>query len=888
MSLALSPLRATLFSLSNLVLRPAPTWTFLRPAALLAPFSLAIPSWSSLLELFPSIVLAVPKKKVSHSRKAMRSAHKGLRDKSSVFIILFTLSRFSIRPHRHRQLSWLRFGKTSTPPLPELLFTNKPSAQAGSQGLSTNRTGEDNVKGKVGAQVRDERCYSLLACHVDILILIRNKERTAFLAEMSDLHVEVLLLERHLLQELWLWTPVLRAQDNTKQLPRLLLLFRMMALHNPGMYNEQLLIDRSGSVTLYGCTTDTMDYSKNQVVITHSESQIEAGSDDESGILRIKSDNVSVYDSDVRNDYSESGKIAQAIVVSANGIQFGAYACRFFSYQDILSELFNAFFEGNTIASKGAGYITANGRPGDSDSSIYVFNKNDIVASSDAFTNVTSKAYLGRSWSACTNSSTYFQGCLPELKHRELQLNSAIWSEWSSPTPDTDHILFAEYTSQGSGVANANRPSFANILSESPASQYIPFRLLSVVITRIGVTPLARSASSQARGLQSILEKRPDDVVITFAARTAMGKVRKGQFKDHPVDEILLALFKASFAKTKLDPAKIDDVCVGTCHPPSPLYVSRAAAITAGIPAEVPISTVNRLCSSGLMSVRNIAHSIQAGEASLGIGVGAENMTLNPRPTPGITSEVSKNSQATDCVQPMGWTSEMVAKHFGISREKQDHYALISHTRAEKAQKAGIFKDEIIPIDIEGKTISEDDTIRPGVTAESLAGLKPVFPDWGNSLTTAGNASGIGDGAALCVLTTRERAEKEGMEILAKWVTSTVVGVEPRYMGIAPIPAINKILEQSGLRKEDVDTWEINEAFASQFAYCVEQLGIPIEKINVNGGAIALTHPLGMTGTRQIVTGLAQLRRQNGQILCTSMCIGSGMGAAAILINEAR
>ncbi|KAL5518911.1 hypothetical protein ACEPAH_594 [Sanghuangporus vaninii] len=406
-----------------------------------------------------------------------------------------------------------------------------------------------------------------------------------------------------------------------------------------------------------------------------------------------------------------------------------------------------------------------------------------------------------------------------------------------------------------------------------------------VILRRIA--PLARSASSQARGLQAILKKKPDDVVITFAARTAMGKVRKGQFKDHPVDEMLLALFKATFAKTKLDPAKIDDICVGTCHPPSPLYVSRAAAITAGIPAEVPISTVNRLCSSGLMSVRNIAHSIQAGEASLGIGVGVENMTLNPRPTPGITSEVSKNSQATDCVQPMGWTSEMVAEHFGISREKQDHYALISHTRAEKAQKAGIFKDEIIPIDIEGKTISEDDTIRPGVTAESLAGLKPVFPDWGNSSTTAGNASGIGDGAALCILTTRERAEQEGMEILAKWVTSTVVGVEPRYMGIAPVPAIIKILEQSGLRKEDVDTWEINEAFASQFAYCVEQLDIPIEKINVNGGAIALTHPLGMTGTRQIVTGLAQLRRQNGQILCTSMCIGSGMGAAAILVNEA-
>ncbi|EJD03926.1 thiolase [Fomitiporia mediterranea MF3/22] len=391
------------------------------------------------------------------------------------------------------------------------------------------------------------------------------------------------------------------------------------------------------------------------------------------------------------------------------------------------------------------------------------------------------------------------------------------------------------------------------------------------------VVSLARSASSQARGRQSILQKKPDDVVITFAQRTAVGKVRKGQLKDSPVDEILLALFKATLAKTKLDPVQIDDICVGTCHPPSPLYVSRAAAMAAGIPAEVPISTVNRLCSSGLMSVRNIAHHIQAGEASLGIAVGVESMSLNPRPTP----EICDDLQLRTCLQ----LSELLIQAYYSSLQTQETLGPVS---GSEAQKAGIFKDKIIPIEIGGKQIHEDDTIRPGVTAESLAGLKPVFPDWGSGVTTAGNASGIGDGAALCILTTRERAEKEGMEILGKWVASSVVGVEPRYMGIAPIPAIEKLLKQTDLKKEDVDTWEINEAFASQFAYCVEQLGIPIEKINVNGGAIALTHPLGMTGARQIVTGLAQLRRQNGQILCTSMCIGSGMGAAAIFVNEAR
>ncbi|KAJ7293617.1 3-ketoacyl-CoA thiolase [Mycena rebaudengoi] len=399
-----------------------------------------------------------------------------------------------------------------------------------------------------------------------------------------------------------------------------------------------------------------------------------------------------------------------------------------------------------------------------------------------------------------------------------------------------------------------------------------------------------RSASTHAapRGLSAILQKNPDDVVLTFAKRTAMGRAKKGQLKDTTVDELLQALFKATLEKTRLDPSKIDDICVGTCHPPSPLYTSRAAALAAGIPHHVPISTVNRLCSSGLMAIRNIAHAIQAGETSIGLAVGVDSMTMHPRPTPEICEAVDSAAEAHDCVQPMGWTSEMVAETYKVSRETQDKYALISHMRAGESVTKGIFADEIIPIELKGAVVSVDDTIRPGVTAASLAALKPVFPNWGPASTTAGNASGVGDGAAICILTTRERAEKEGMEILAKWVGSSVVGVEPRYMGISPIYAIPKLLEQVGLRKEDIDVYEINEAFASQFAYCVEQLDIPIEKINPNGGAIAVSHPLGMTGVRQVVTGLAELKRKNGSLLCTSMCIGSGMGAAGIFVNEAR
>ncbi|KAF5390230.1 hypothetical protein D9757_002888 [Collybiopsis confluens] len=417
-----------------------------------------------------------------------------------------------------------------------------------------------------------------------------------------------------------------------------------------------------------------------------------------------------------------------------------------------------------------------------------------------------------------------------------------------------------------------------------------------------------RAMSTQIpRGVAAVLERKPDDVVITFAKRTAVGRAKKGQLKDIPVDEMLYHLFKETISKSKIDPAKVDDICVATCHPPSPLYLSRAAALAAGFPHTVPISTVNRLCSSGLMAIRNIAQGIKSGEITLGIAAGSESMSLNPRPTPEISAVVAENQEAHDAVQPMGWTSEMVADIFKVPREKQDHYALISHTRGIEAKAKGIFEEEIIPITVRGATISVDDTIRPGVTAEGLATLKPAFPHWGPT-TTAGNASGVGDGAAIVILTSRANAEKEGFEIIGKYVASTVVSVEPKIMGISPAVAVPKVLEMTGLSKEDIDVYEvpiqfsattmyqnltlavlqINEAFASQFAYCVEELGIPIEKINPNGGAISISHPIGMTGTRQVVTGLAELKRKDKKLLVTSMCVGSGMGAAGVFVNEAR
>ncbi|KAF8271480.1 3-ketoacyl-CoA thiolase [Lactarius quietus] len=410
--------------------------------------------------------------------------------------------------------------------------------------------------------------------------------------------------------------------------------------------------------------------------------------------------------------------------------------------------------------------------------------------------------------------------------------------------------------------------------------------MLKPGLSSLPLRAMRRIASTVSSSRAQLLQKKDDDVVITFAKRTAMGRAKKGQLKDVPVDELLHALFKATLERTGLNPSEIGDICVGTCHPPSPLYVSRAAALAAGIPESVPISTVNRLCSSGLMAIRSIAHSIQAGEIPLGVAVGVENMSLNPRPTPVVADVVGANAQARDCIQPMGWTSEMVAQTYKISRQKQDEYALTSHARAAKALTDGVFSDEILPIELRGAIVSVDDTVRPNVSAEGLAALKPSFPEWGNASTTAGNASGVGDGAALCILTTRARAEASGLDVLAKFVGTAIVSVEPRHMGIAPIYAIPKVLNQIGLNHQDIDVYEINEAFASQFAYCVEQLKIPMSKINPNGGSIALTHPLGMTGVRQVVTGLEELRRRNGQLLCTSMCVGSGMGAAGIFVNE--
>ncbi|CCA67700.1 probable POT1-acetyl-CoA C-acyltransferase, peroxisomal [Serendipita indica DSM 11827] len=403
---------------------------------------------------------------------------------------------------------------------------------------------------------------------------------------------------------------------------------------------------------------------------------------------------------------------------------------------------------------------------------------------------------------------------------------------------------------------------------------------------------LMGSGSGRAR----LEAKSPDDVVVTMAIRSPMCKARKGGFKDTRSDELLTAMFKAAIANCQVDPKSIEDICVGTVLPPRAPYEARAAALAAGIPETTPLQTINRFCSSGLMAVTTISNQIRAGQIEIGLAVGVESMTMNADRDTGYSEEIMQHPVAKDCKMPMGWTSENVATEFNISRESMDEFAALSFQRASKAQKEGIFKTEIVPIEaikVDPKTgarskiiVSEDDGIRHGTTAEALSKIKSAFPQWGEGKTTGGNASQVTDGAAAVLLMTRRRAEALGLKILAKHVTTSVAGLAPRIMGIGPSIAIPMALEKAGITKDDVDLFEINEAFASMYVYCVRKLDLDIEKVNVNGGAIALGHPLGTTGARQIATGLNALERRGGKILVTSMCIGLGMGAAAVFVRD--
>jgi len=383
-----------------------------------------------------------------------------------------------------------------------------------------------------------------------------------------------------------------------------------------------------------------------------------------------------------------------------------------------------------------------------------------------------------------------------------------------------------------------------------------------------------------------------------MAVRSPLCKAKKGGFKDTRTDELMVEMLRQSIAHAHIDPALVNDIAVGTVLTPGAMYHARAASLTAGFPDSTCVQVVNRFCSSGLMAVATIANQIISGQTEIGLAVGVECMSENPdMGAPEQSLEISAYSPAADCKKPMGWTSENVATDFNISREDQDAYAARSFQRAEAAQKAGLFATEIVPFtayQMDAKTgvrskviVDQDDGIRYGTTKETLGKLRSAFPQWGSGTTTGGNASQITDGAAAVLLMTRQKANELGLKILAKYITTAVSGVPPRVMGIGPIYAIPQALKKAGITKDDVDLFEINEAFASQCLYCIRTLGLDEGKVNVNGGAIAFGHPLGCTGARQLATGLHELERRNGKVLVTSMCIGTGMGAAGVFVRDA-
>ena len=410
---------------------------------------------------------------------------------------------------------------------------------------------------------------------------------------------------------------------------------------------------------------------------------------------------------------------------------------------------------------------------------------------------------------------------------------------------------------------------------------------------RIGSIVRHLNPSSAINTIQS---KNADDIVITLAVRTPLTKARKGGFKDTPLEYLVYALLKEVRVRSGIDPALVEDVCLGNVSDGKAAYKLRAAALAAGFPNTSAASVVNRFCSSGLKATADIAHAISSGSIEIGIAGGAELMSASAADLDQPLDErlTSQTQEAADCMQPMGWTSENVCSDFGIRREDMDRFAAESFRRAEAAQAAGWSDDEIVPIvtrvkgpDGEWKevTVTRDDGIRPGTTFESLSKIRPAFPQWG-PCTTGGNASQVTDGAAAVLLMKRSTAIKLGQPILAKYVGSTVAGLAPRIMGIGPSIAIPKLLSQLGITLADVDVAEVNEAFASMAVYCRDTLGLDWAKMNPRGGAIALGHPLGATGARQIATGLSELRRTKKKILLTSMCIGTGQGMAGLFVNE--
>ena len=379
--------------------------------------------------------------------------------------------------------------------------------------------------------------------------------------------------------------------------------------------------------------------------------------------------------------------------------------------------------------------------------------------------------------------------------------------------------------------------------------------------------------------------------VILSGVRTPIGR-RGGALADVRPDDLAATVIAEAVARAGVDPAEIEDVYFGAANQAGEdnRNVARMAVLLAGLPETVAGVTVNRLCASGLSAVIAASHAIAAGDGDLFVAGGVESMSRAPlvHARPDVGDDATEydtqlgwrfpNARLAELfpLESMGETGENVAERWGVSREDQDAFALRSQQRWAAAADSGRFDEELIAVN----GLTRDEHPRPDTSAEKLAALKPVFREGGS--VTAGNASGVNDGAAALVIASEERAAALGVEPLGGFVRSAVAGVDPRVMGIGPVPAVRKLLERTGLAVGDLDLVELNEAFASQSLAVIRELGLDDEKVNVNGGAIAMGHPLGMSGARLVVSLLHELRRRDGRYGLATLCVGVGQGQAAL------